>query len=52
MPKGQADRLERDGKIPLPVTRIGTLTKSPDLVLLDAAGDRRPLGEAGWEHRT
>jgi len=53
VPAGQAKRLEHDGaiqKIPLPVTHIGTITKEPDIVLVQPDGSRRPLAEQGWEH--
>ncbi|MBN1942753.1 MAG: thiamine-phosphate kinase [Phycisphaerae bacterium] len=51
VPRGQAKRLEGDDKIPLPVTRIGTITKNPDVVLIQPGGSRQPLPETGWEHK-
>jgi thiamine-monophosphate kinase len=50
VPAGQARRLQADDKVPLPVTRIGTLIKAPQLWLIDDDGARSPLAPAGWEH--
>ncbi len=36
----------------IPLTAIGTITESPDLALVDAAGNHHPWPRAGWEHRT
>ncbi len=52
VPAGRAERLLADDKLPLPVTRIGTITQGPDIELLRPDGSREPLGEAGWEHAT
>ena len=54
IPKGQVRRLENDDKIqkiPLPVTRIGTMTKESGVVLVYPDGTRQPLAEQGWEHK-
>jgi thiamine-monophosphate kinase len=53
VPKGQAKRLGNDDKIqknPLSVTRIGTMTKETEIVLVQPDGERQPLPEKGWEH--
>lgn len=50
VPAGQAERLAADEQIPVPVTRIGTITKEPVLVLVHADGSRTPLPEQGWQH--
>jgi thiamine-monophosphate kinase len=41
--------LPEDAEPPLPATRIGRVTASPDLVLLEA-GRPRPLPHTGWDH--
>ncbi|MBN1554221.1 MAG: thiamine-monophosphate kinase [Phycisphaerae bacterium] len=51
IPSGRAKQLESDDKIPLPVTRIGTITKGSDVVLIRLDGTREPLPQKGWEHQ-
>lgn len=49
---GDASRLMADQPFDVPVRRIGTLTGGSGIVLVDDAGRRRDLHEAGWEHST
>ncbi len=52
LPVGEASRLMADQPFDVPVHRIGTLTGGGGIVLVDDAGRRTPLQEAGWEHST
>ena len=52
VPNRQAERLERDDKIPVPVTRIGRMTRGDSLTLIGLDGSETPLADEGWEHTT
>ncbi len=52
IPADQADRLIADQPLSVEVTRIGTMTEKPGIVLVDSAGGREPMKETGWEHQT
>ena len=42
----------KDGKIPIPISHIGTITKQQTLTLVSADGTKRPLVDSGWDHET
>ncbi len=51
VPAGQAEKLCNDKKIPLEITRIGTITKdSKRLSIVSPDGTVTPIQPAGWEH--
>ena len=52
MPALQARTLCARDDVPVPVARIGTITKEPGVVLVYPDGRAEPLAPAGWEHRT
>ncbi|MGA2265287.1 MAG: thiamine-phosphate kinase [Phycisphaerae bacterium] len=52
LPAEGAERLLHDQPLDVPVTRIGTVAKGSNLVLVDASGRRRPMPAGGWEHST
>jgi len=55
VPKGQVEKILQDvddGKIPISISHIGTITKQQTLTLLSRDGTRRPLEDSGWEHKT
>jgi thiamine-monophosphate kinase len=55
VPKGQVKKILQDvedGKIPIPISHIGTITKQQTLTILSSDGTNRPLTDSGWEHET
>lgn len=55
VPKGQVDKILQDvddGKIPIPISHIGTIVKQQTLTLISGDGTRQPLTDTGWEHET
>ena len=50
--KRQADALCAEQRLPVKITRIGTITREPGLVLVHPDGRRDPLEARGWEHET
>jgi thiamine-monophosphate kinase len=52
LPAEQGDAVARESALPVTVSRIGTVTERAEVVLVHPDGRRRPLGAAGWEHRT
>ena len=55
VPKGQVEKILRDvddGKIPIPISHIGTITRQQTLTLVARDGTKHPLTDSGWEHQT
>ncbi len=51
-PPAEADRLLRDPRLGVPVSRIGTIVAGRELTLVHADGRREAIQPSGWEHRT
>jgi len=50
IPAEQAERLEADQPLDVPVSRIGTITAEPAMTLIHPDGRREELKATGWEH--
>lgn len=52
LPEKHVEAIRKDQELPLQVTRIGTITKKTDLILIRGDGSREKLTDTGWEHHT
>ncbi|MCK5113611.1 MAG: thiamine-phosphate kinase [Phycisphaerae bacterium] len=55
VPKGQVEKIMQDvadGKIPVAISHIGTITKQQTLTLVSPDGSQCPLTDGGWDHET
>ena len=52
LPSPGAERLAAEWKLQVPITRIGTIVAGGDMCLVEANGQVRSLGKAGFQHTT
>ncbi|MFW6154813.1 MAG: thiamine-phosphate kinase [Planctomycetota bacterium] len=52
LPVDAADDLVAAQPLDVPVTQIGTVTETSEMILVDASGRRGVLAAAGWRHST